>query len=82
MRSAGRAWRALVRLPSQALIAMVRVYQFLLSPIFGRQCRFHPTCSAYFIGAVEKYGAFRGSVKGIWRILRCNPWTPGGYDPP
>lgn len=82
MTRVAQAWRAMVRLPSRLLIAMVRVYQFLLSPIVGRRCRFYPTCSAYFIQAVEKYGAIRGSLKGIWRICRCNPWTPGGYDPP
>ena len=72
----------LVRLPGQILIAFVRVYQWTLSPLIGRQCRFQPTCSNYFIGAVEKYGAIRGSLKGIWRICRCNPYCQGGDDPP
>lgn len=71
-----------VRLPSLALIGLVRLYQFTLSPIIGRQCRFHPTCSNYFIGAVEKYGAVRGAWKGIGRICRCHPWLPGGIDAP
>jgi putative membrane protein insertion efficiency factor len=70
------------RLPANALILIVRLYQIFLSPIVGRSCRFSPTCSAYFIQAVEKYGAIRGSAKGIWRICRCNPWNPGGFDPP
>jgi putative membrane protein insertion efficiency factor len=74
--------RYLVRLPGQVLIALVRVYQWTLSPLIGRQCRFQPTCSNYFIGAVEKYGAIRGSLKGIWRICRCNPFCQGGDDPP
>lgn len=74
--------RFLVRLPGQILIALVRVYQWTLSPLIGRQCRFQPTCSNYFIGAVEKYGAIRGSLKGIWRICRCNPYCQGGDDPP
>ena len=74
--------RTLGRLPALAIIALVRVYQFTLSPIFGRQCRFRPTCSHYMIEAVEKYGALRGGLKGLWRILRCNPFTRGGYDPP
>jgi hypothetical protein len=64
------------------LIALVRVYQFCLSPIFGRQCRFHPTCSEYFIQAVRKYGAVSGTVRGVWRILRCNPYCRGGVDLP
>jgi putative membrane protein insertion efficiency factor len=74
--------KALVHLPSRAIIALVRLYQLTLSPIFGRQCRFHPTCSHYMIEAVEKYGAIKGLAKGSWRILRCNPFCRGGYDPP
>ena len=74
--------RFVVRIPSIAIIAIVRLYQLTLSPIFGRQCRFQPTCSHYMIGAVEKYGAIRGTLKGLWRILRCNPFCRGGYDPP
>ena len=72
----------LVRLPGQLLIGLVRVYQWTLSPLIGRQCRFQPTCSNYFIGAVQKYGAIRGSLKGVWRICRCNPFCAGGEDPP
>lgn len=64
------------------LIAAVRVYQYTLSPIVGRQCRFTPTCSNYFIGAVRKHGAVRGAWRGLWRICRCHPFHPGGYDPP
>jgi putative membrane protein insertion efficiency factor len=73
---------ALVRLPGEALILFVRVYQWTLSPLVGRQCRFEPTCSNYFIGAVRKNGAIVGTLRGIWRICRCHPWHPGGYDPP
>jgi uncharacterized protein len=72
----------IARVPSLAVIAFVRLYQLTLSPIFGRQCRFQPTCSHYMIGAVQKYGAVRGTLKGLWRILRCNPFSPGGFDPP
>ncbi|MEZ6064384.1 MAG: membrane protein insertion efficiency factor YidD [Planctomycetaceae bacterium] len=70
------------RLPGSLLILGVRGYQWLLSPIFGGQCRFEPSCSHYFIGAVTKHGAVKGSFKGVWRICRCHPWNPGGYDPP
>ena len=70
------------KLPRYLLIACVRLYQITLSPYLGQQCRFEPTCSRYFIGAVHKYGAVRGSLKGAWRICRCNPWCQGGYDPP
>lgn len=70
------------RLPSRALIGLARVYQWTLSPIVGRQCRFHPTCSQYFIEAVEKYGAVSGAARGVARVCRCHPWNPGGPDPP
>jgi len=74
--------RTVMRIPSWLLIGLVRIYQWTLSPLVGRQCRFYPTCSNYFIGAVRKYGAVRGTVRGIWRICRCHPFHPGGYDPP
>ena len=72
--------RWLFDLPALLLIGGVRLYQIFLSPIFGRQCRFWPTCSQYFIDAVKKYGAVRGSIKGTLRICRCHPWHPGGID--
>ena len=71
-----------VRLPSDFLIATVRVYQIVLSPVLGGRCRFHPTCSQYFIEAVRKYGALRGAAKGFWRLARCHPFSAGGNDPP
>jgi len=72
----------LLSVPRRAVICLVRCYQATLSRIVGQQCRFVPTCSEYFIQAVEAYGLFRGGLKGLWRILRCNPWSKGGYDPP
>jgi putative membrane protein insertion efficiency factor len=75
-------WETLIGLPSWTLIALVRLYQLTLSPLVGRQCRFTPTCSNYMIQAVLKYGAVIGFCKGIWRILRCNPFCRGGHDPP
>jgi putative membrane protein insertion efficiency factor len=69
-------------LPAATLIALVRVYQVAISPMFGPMCRYTPTCSVYFIQAVEKYGAVRGSIKGLWRICRCHPFCKGGHDPP
>jgi putative membrane protein insertion efficiency factor len=66
----------------QVVILLVRGYQVLISPLLPpNQCRFVPTCSAYMIDAVNKYGVLRGVVKGIGRILRCHPFHPGGYDP-
>jgi uncharacterized protein len=74
--------RWILHLPANVLVLLVRMYQLLLSPLFGGRCRFYPSCSEYFIGAVRKYGAISGSFRGVWRILRCHPFHPGGYDPP
>jgi uncharacterized protein len=72
----------LVALPGHAVILLVRFYQTWISPMLAPRCRFEPTCSEYFILAVRKYGAIRGTLRGVWRICRCNPWRPGGFDPP
>lgn len=64
------------------MIGLVRGYQRFISPLLGPSCRFTPTCSEYFIGAVRKYGIIRGTWRGTLRILRCHPFHPGGYDPP
>ncbi len=77
---AGFRW--IVRLPGRVMILMVRIYQICISPWLGKNCRFQPTCSAYFIEAVQKYGAIRGGLKGTIRICKCHPFHPGGYDPP
>jgi putative membrane protein insertion efficiency factor len=58
------------------------MYQLTLSPLIGQNCRFTPTCSTYFIESVKKYGAVRGSLRGVARICRCHPFHRGGYDPP
>ncbi len=75
-------WDTLVGLPGWLMILAVRGYQLLLSPLLGRNCRFTPSCSEYFILAVKKYGALSGAVRGVLRICRCHPFHPGGYDPP
>ena len=59
----------------------IRAYQILLSPLLGKNCRFDPTCSNYFIGAVNEWGIFKGSWLGIKRIFRCHPWGGFGSDP-
>jgi len=74
--------KALLAAPRWILIGLVRFYQRALSPLLGKNCRFQPTCSQYMIGAIEKYGAIRGLLKGTWRILKCHPFSKGGYDPP
>ena len=73
---------AFLSIPAYLLIALARLYQGTISLMLGRRCRFEPTCSAYFIESVRKYGATRGAFRGIRRICRCHPWNPGGYDPP
>ena len=75
-------WQRLIAIPSWLLIAAVRCYQLGISPFIGQRCRFQPTCSQYFIEAVRKYGAIRGSLRGLCRIGRCHPWGGSGYDPP
>ncbi|MBS0542888.1 MAG: membrane protein insertion efficiency factor YidD [Proteobacteria bacterium] len=63
------------------LIALLRFYQYAISPMLGRNCRFHPTCSEYAIEAVQRHGALRGGWLAIKRVGRCHPFHPGGYDP-
>jgi putative membrane protein insertion efficiency factor len=71
-------------------MGMIRLYQATISPdhsplmrriLNSGVCRFHPTCSQYTYEAIDRYGVFKGGAMGIWRILRCNPFNPGGFDP-
>jgi uncharacterized protein len=63
------------------MIALIKAYQIVLSPFFGQQCRFTPTCSHYAIESIQLHGALKGFVLATKRILRCNPWHDGGHDP-
>jgi len=63
------------------LCSLVRAYQILLSPLLPRTCRFTPSCSEYMIQAITVYGVVHGVGKGLWRLLRCQPFCKGGYDP-
>lgn len=63
------------------LIWLLRAYRALISPLYGQVCRYHPSCSAYALEAVEKHGALRGSWLAVRRLGRCHPWAAGGYDP-
>lgn len=71
----------IARLLSYLLIGLVRFYQICISPLKPRSCRFYPTCSAYAIEALQKFGPFKGSYLAVKRILKCHPFHPGGYDP-
>ena len=63
------------------LIGLVRAYQVVLSPVMGGACRFEPSCSNYMIEALKTHGAVKGTLLGLWRILRCHPFGAHGYDP-
>ncbi len=63
------------------LIALIRLYQLLISPGLPASCRFSPSCSQYTLDAVRRYGALKGAWLGVRRLVRCHPWHPGGYDP-
>lgn len=63
------------------LLNLIKFYRFFLSPYVGSSCRFHPTCSLYTYEAIEKHGALKGTWMGVKRILRCHPFSHGGYDP-
>ncbi|MBN1347881.1 membrane protein insertion efficiency factor YidD [candidate division KSB1 bacterium] len=64
-----------------SLLLAIKGYQKIISPLFPPSCRFYPTCSQYSMEAIEKYGIIKGFCLSIWRILRCNPLHPGGFDP-
>jgi putative membrane protein insertion efficiency factor len=61
--------------------APIWLYQRVISPALPRRCKYHPTCSAYAVQAIRSYGILRGTVLAAWRLLRCNPFSYGGYDP-
>ncbi len=63
------------------LIFPIRLYKKFISPYIGHHCRYFPTCSSYMIQSIETHGAIKGLLLGTYRILRCNPWSKGGYDP-
>ena len=69
------------RVLARLLALPIRGYRLAISPLLGPRCRFYPSCSSYALEALERHGAVRGLWLALWRILRCHPWHPGGYDP-
>jgi len=79
--AAHRAWdMTLGRLLSAILVGGIRGYQRYISPLSGPKCRYYPSCSAYALGAVRTHGPIKGFLLGAGRVVRCNPWSPGGID--
>jgi uncharacterized protein len=72
---------SLARAARAVAVAPIVVYQRVISPAIPRRCKYEPTCSRYAVEAVREYGILRGLVLAGWRLLRCNPWSYGGYDP-
>ncbi|HEY5596917.1 MAG TPA: membrane protein insertion efficiency factor YidD [Candidatus Bipolaricaulota bacterium] len=68
-------------MPRRVLAALVLGYQRWISPLLPARCRFYPSCSAYALQALERYGALKGSWMALKRLARCGPWSKGGYDP-
>ncbi|WP_237221318.1 membrane protein insertion efficiency factor YidD [Rothia nasimurium] len=73
--------QALITLPQNALIAFIKLYRAIVSPLYGDVCKYYPTCSAYGLEALTTHGAVRGLSLTVRRILRCHPWATGGLDP-
>jgi putative membrane protein insertion efficiency factor len=63
------------------VLAPIVAYQRVVSPLIARRCKYEPTCSAYAVQAIREFGILRGSVLAAWRVLRCNPFSHGGFDP-
>jgi putative membrane protein insertion efficiency factor len=63
------------------LVFLIKLYRYLISPWVGQHCRFYPTCSAYALAAIERFGALKGSYLAVLRLLKCHPWHAGGVDP-
>ena len=65
----------------RALLATIRLYQRRISPALPRRCRYEPSCSSYTVESIDRFGVLRGSLLAAWRLLRCNPFSHGGFDP-
>ena len=76
-----KLWRFLKAAFAEVLILPIRGYQRFISPLFPPHCRFTPTCSAYAVTALRRFGIFRGTLLTLWRLMRCQPFGKAGYDP-
>jgi uncharacterized protein len=65
---------------SRVLVALLKAYRLVISPLYGQTCRYYPSCSAYALSAIETHGSLKGSWLALRRLGRCHPWTPGGVD--
>jgi uncharacterized protein len=72
---------SVTRLARAVVLAPIALYRRVLSPALPQRCKYEPSCSRYAVDAIGEYGILRGLVLGVWRLLRCNPWSYGGYDP-
>jgi putative membrane protein insertion efficiency factor len=77
---AARGW-SVGRIARAVIVAPIVLYQNVISPAIPQRCKYEPTCSRYAVKAIQEYGILRGLVLAGWRLLRCNPWSLGGYDP-
>lgn len=71
---------AVLLLPRNAAVLVLRAYRAIISPLYGDVCRYYPSCSSYALQAIQEYGLIVGSVLGVRRIIRCHPWAAGGVD--
>lgn len=67
--------------PRTIFVLPIKIYQKTVSPLMGQRCKYYPSCSEYAVQAISKFGILRGLVLAGWRLLRCNPWSHGGFDP-
>ncbi len=72
--------RGVWRTPQWLLVGFIRIWRLVISPLYGPVCKYYPSCSAYGLTAAQRFGAVRGSILIIWRLVRCNPWSLGGVD--
>jgi putative membrane protein insertion efficiency factor len=79
--TAGVLVRRAVRIPAATVVLLLRLWQLVVSPVYGQTCRFYPSCSGYALEAVDRHGLVRGGWLALRRLGRCHPWNPGGLDP-